>query len=152
MKLATILSIALAGLTTARPAALEAQKVQTITDDLIWSVSDFVIGCSQGGCVFRYDITGDENEMTPKFSTHCDGIVGQATLCEDNNITTTVSPAGWTADSKAQWEVGVVHTWKTWLSDDSLATWYQHGVKNATVPDRNPVHFVMKPTKEYGIA
>ncbi|KAJ5392875.1 hypothetical protein N7465_011849 [Penicillium sp. CMV-2018d] len=144
MQLTTILPIVLAGLATARPAALQAQ---TITDDIIWSVSNFTVGCSQGGCVYKYDIVGRENAMTPKFRTHCSGITSKKATCDDKNITTIVSPA-----TNPDWNVDVTHTWKSQLSDSSLATWFQHGAKNVTVPDHNPIQFVMKPTQEYGIA
>ncbi|KAJ5505059.1 hypothetical protein N7463_007933 [Penicillium fimorum] len=149
MQLTTLLPIALAGLTTALPAALQ---IQTITNDIIWGVSNFTIGCSQGGCVFRYDIAGRPNEMTPKFRTHCSGISEKKALCDDRNIATIVSPAGWSAKGDPEWTVDVTHTWKSHLSDKSLATWSQHGAKNVTVPDHNPVQFVMKPTQEYGVA
>ncbi|CAI7602176.1 unnamed protein product [Penicillium glandicola] len=141
MQLTTILPILLAGLTTARPAVLQSQ---TITDDIIWSVSNFTTGCSPGGCVFSYDIVGRANAMTPKFRTHCDGISEERVYCDDKNITTIVSAVG-----AQEWEVDVTHTWKSYLSGNTLATWFQHGAKNVTIPDLNPIQFVMKPTQEY---
>ncbi|KAJ5173608.1 uncharacterized protein N7500_001539 [Penicillium coprophilum] len=149
MQLTSLLPIALAGLATALPAALQAQ---TITEDIIWGVSNFTVGCSQGGCVFRYDIAGSPNSMTPKFRTHCSGLAEKEVLCDDNNIKTTVAPAGWSEDGNQKWNVGVTHTWNTVLSDKSLATWFQYGAQNVTVPYRQPVKFVIKPTQEYGIA
>ncbi|KAJ5822523.1 hypothetical protein N7447_004863 [Penicillium robsamsonii] len=148
MQLTTLLPIALAGLTTALPAVLQ---TQTITDDIIWGVSNFTLGCSQGGCIFRYDIAGRANAMTPKFRTHCSGISEKKVLCDDKDITTIVSPAGW-SKGNSQWTVDVTHTWNSHLSDESLATWSQHGAKNVTVPDHKPIQFAMKPTQEYGIA
>ncbi|KAJ5565626.1 hypothetical protein N7535_007264 [Penicillium sp. DV-2018c] len=144
MQLTNILPILLAGLTTALPSTLQAH---TITDDVIWGISNFTLGCSQGGCVFDYDIVGRENEATPKFRTHCSGTESQKVACDDKNITTIVSPAG-----NPEWNVDVTHSWKTWLADNSLATWYQHGSKNVTVPDNRPIRFVMRPTQEYGVA
>ena len=144
MQLTTILPIVLAGLASARPANLQ---TKTITDDIIWGVSNFTIGCSPGGCAYRYDIVGRENTMTPKFRTNCSGVTGERVLCDDKNITTIVSPA-----ANPVWNVDVTHTWKSQLSDNTLATWFQHGAKNVTVPDHNPIQFVMKPTQEYGIA
>ncbi|KAJ5973021.1 uncharacterized protein N7479_002939 [Penicillium vulpinum] len=149
MQLITILPVVLAGLTTALPAVLQSQ---TITDDIIWSVSNFTLGCSQGGCVFNYDIDGSQNTMTPKFHTHCDGIADKKVLCDDENITTIVSPAGYSTDGNPEWNVDITHTWRASLSDNSLATYFQHGAKNVAVPDHAPVQFVMKPTQEYGIA
>ncbi|KAJ5780185.1 hypothetical protein N7457_005345 [Penicillium paradoxum] len=146
MQLTAILPIVLAGLSAALPQPATLQS-NTITDDIIWSVSNFTIGCSQGGCTFAYDIVGRENSQTPKFRTHCSGIEKQKVKCDDEHITTTVSPAG-----NPVWKVEVIHSWKSWLTDASLATWWQQGEKDVTVPDRNPVRFVMKPTQEYGIA
>ncbi|KAJ5881523.1 uncharacterized protein N7529_000195 [Penicillium soppii] len=134
----------LAGLATALPSAA---KVNTISPEVIWSVSNFTIGCSQGGCIFEYDIAGRANSETPPFSTHCSGAEKKRVYCDDKNITTTVSPAG-----NPLWTVDVTHRWNTWLDPTSLATWYQSGAKNVTVPDHNPIKFVMQPTEEYGVA
>ncbi|KAJ5463965.1 hypothetical protein N7475_007100 [Penicillium sp. IBT 31633x] len=144
MQLTTILPIVLAGLSTALPATLQAN---TITDDIIWSVSNFTIGCSPGGCAYRYDIVGSENGMTPEFRTHCSGIENARVLCDNRNISTTVSSVG-----NPDWNVQVTHRWRAVLSEYTTATWFQHGAKNVTVPDQEPVMFVMKPTQEYGIA
>lgn len=138
------LPLLLAGMATALPYAA---KVNTITDEVVWSVSQFTIGCSQGGCIFDFDISGRPNAQTPPFNTHCAGSEKQVVICDDKNITTTVSPAG-----NPVWNVDVTHRWSTQLDANTKAIWYQKGAKNATVPDNNPVSFDFKPTKEYGIA
>lgn len=138
------LPLLLAGMATALPYAA---KVNTITNEIVWSVSEFTIGCSQGGCIFDFDISGSPNAKTPAFNTHCSGIEKQEVICEDKNITTTVSPAG-----NPSWNVDVTHRWQTWLDPQYKATWFQKGAKNVSVPDTNPVSFDFKPTKEYGVA
>ncbi|KAJ6100168.1 hypothetical protein N7467_001703 [Penicillium canescens] len=147
MQLTTLLPFL--GLATALPATSNLANSNTITQEIAWNVSNFKLGCSSGGCYYDFNITGNGNNYTPKFSTHCKGAENKKVYCDDKNITTTVVPSG-----NPLWAVDVTHRWTTYLDAEhhDLATWYQEGAKNVTVVDHKPFNFTMKPTEEYGVA
>lgn len=109
-----------------------------------WHVSDWSIVSSPGGTVYRFNINATASENSPGFSTHCDGIVPNATACADKNVTAAV-----TQDKHPLWHVEVAHVWHLFPKGESEQTYVASGSLNVT---RLQSNFTIVPDHFYGVA
>jgi len=137
MQFTTSLLLALSTLGLANAAALEKPAP--------WKATGWSIDCSPGGCVYEFNITGAKTENTPAFSTHCEGITPNATICDLKNITARVQPAG-----NPLWTVAVKHRWSIPEPEyNSLQEYWQSGSVNVTETAKS---FTINPISLYGVA
>lgn len=137
MQLISLLPLALSALGLANAAALEKPAN--------WNATAWSIDCSPGGCNYEFNITGAKTANTPAFSTHCEGITRNATVCDLKNITAMVKPAG-----DSNWNVAVQHRWTIPEPEyNSLQDYWQSGNTNVTETAKN---FTIAPNSLYGVA
>ncbi|KAJ6125676.1 hypothetical protein N7523_003296 [Penicillium sp. IBT 18751x] len=137
MQLITLLPLALSALGLANAAALEKPAN--------WTATGWNIECSPGGCIYEFNITGARTENTPAFSTHCEGIAPNATVCDLKNITARVRPV-----ANPIWNVAVQHTWSIPEPQyNSRSDYWQSGNVNVTETANS---FTIVPKSLYGVA
>ncbi|KAJ5113741.1 hypothetical protein N7456_002275 [Penicillium angulare] len=136
MQLTTLLPVFLSTLGLANAATLARPPP--------WQVSDWSIVSSPGGTVYGFDIQASASANSPAFKTHCDGIVPNATACDDKNVTATV-----TQDKHPLWHVEVSHAWYLFPKGESEQTYWATGEKNVT---RLQSNFTITPDHFYGVA
>jgi hypothetical protein len=137
MQLTTLLPLALSALGLANAAALEKPAN--------WNATGWSIGCSPGGCIYEFNITGAKTENTPAFSTHCEGITRNVTVCDLKNITAVVKPVG-----NPFWNVAVQHRWSIPEPEyNTIQDYWQSGNTNVS---ETTVSFTIVPKSLYGVA
>ncbi|KAE8350098.1 hypothetical protein BDV28DRAFT_151253 [Aspergillus coremiiformis] len=96
---------------------------------LSWHVDDYSAGCSTGGCVYNFDITGIATQNTPGFQTHCSGTNTQEDFapCDDKNVKAKVL-----SQLHPMWTVEVQ---RAWFRGDS--EFYAEGQVNVTPSQNN---------------
>lgn len=109
-----------------------------------WQVSNWSIVSSPGGTVYRFDIQANASANSPGFKTNCDGIVPNATACDDKNITATV-----TQGKQQLWNVDVSHVWYIFPKGEAEQTYWAEGSRNVTNLQSN---FTIAPDHFYGVA
>ncbi|KAJ5112640.1 hypothetical protein N7532_000685 [Penicillium argentinense] len=135
MQLTTIVPVLLSSLSLTAAAPQEVPAT--------WKATDLDIGCSPGGCSWRFNITGAASENTPRFHTHCEGIAPNATLCTDKNITARVKPLTY-----PKFNIWVQHQWHI-IEDETDQHYWQSGDANVTDAQ---TRFQIKPDQFYGVA
>ena len=108
-----------------------------------WQVTNWQI-VSSGGTVYSFNITSARTANSPGFSTHCEGIVPNATACDDNTVTAQV-----TEMRHPFWKLQVQHEWHLYPANESEQTYWQSGYANVT---QNYQNFTIKPDLFYGVA
>jgi len=131
--------------TTLLPALLSLglANAATLAQPSIWQVTNWQI-VSSGGTVYSFNISGAATANSPGFNTHCEGIVPNATACDDTNITATV-----TEQTHPLWNVAVTHEWHIFPAGQSEQTYWQSGSTNVSNTQSN---FTITPTLFYGVA
>ncbi|KAJ5907715.1 hypothetical protein N7495_000397 [Penicillium taxi] len=89
-------------------ASLSLSNAAALGKPSTWRATNWDIVCS-GGCVYSFDISAAASEYTPGFNTHCEGISGNTTFCDNRNITATVIK-----QQHPLWKVTVKHYWATY--------------------------------------
>ncbi|PMD33247.1 hypothetical protein L207DRAFT_639404 [Hyaloscypha variabilis F] len=95
MQLTTPLITTLLSLISTTTAAALPQTTVTPGATTPWDVSNFVLGCSPGGCTYTFDISGPATaDVGPTFSTSCSGSDEQQKMvpCSDTNIESNLVP------------------------------------------------------------
>ncbi|KAJ5758613.1 hypothetical protein N7520_005769 [Penicillium odoratum] len=115
----------------------------TLAQPSTWQISNWEI-VSSGGTVYSFDIVAAASANSPGFNTHCEGIVPNATACDDTDVTATV-----TEQKHPLWNVAVQHEWHLYPEDESEQTYWQAGSKNVTSTQSN---FTITPNVFYGVA
>lgn len=142
MQLTSILTVALSALsfTSAAPVTAAARAA---SPSLTWYVSDFNTGCSPGGCLYSFHITGIASQNTPGFSTHCNGTTTQEdyAVCDNEHVEAQVKSELYPA-----WNVKAKHSW---YQNQGQAEFFALGQANVTSTMKN---FTIPVTEVYGVA
>lgn len=143
MQLTTLLPVLLSSLslTTAAP-----QSAPSTTST--WNGTHLDIGCSPGGCAWRFDLAAPKSNLgqsisSPAFNTYCEGSSYNATPCADKNITVQVKPL-----SYPKFNIWVEQHWSK-VVDQSQQDYWLSGNVNVTESNKD---FTIKPDQFYGVA
>ncbi|KAL4801493.1 hypothetical protein BDV18DRAFT_149050 [Aspergillus unguis] len=144
----TTLAVSLLSLTSTTGAIPpNAFRVMDRTSDptnpaLTWHLSHFDIGCSPGGCAYRFNILGHASKNTPGFNTSCNGTTNQDDYapCKDKGILAQIEPATY-----PNWTVQVQHQWR----EGMFSEFYALGERNVT---GNSTTFTIPVQEVYGVA
>ncbi|KAB8074451.1 hypothetical protein BDV29DRAFT_201330 [Aspergillus leporis] len=138
MQLSSVFAVALSVLSLV--SALPLHRL-SVSPALVWHVADFSTGCSPGGCVYNFNITGVASQNTPGFHTHCSGTNVQKdfVFCDDKHVKAKVVTQLYPA-----WTVEVQHAWF-----HGQAEFYASGRANVTSTLKN---FTIPVTEVYGVA
>ncbi|GAB1204862.1 hypothetical protein BDV32DRAFT_127922 [Aspergillus pseudonomiae] len=138
MQLSSVFTVALSALNLA--SALPLHRLDT-SPALSWHVSNFNTGCSPGGCVYNFNITGVASQNTPGFQTHCSGtnVQDDYAFCDDKLVKAKV-----VSQLYPVWTVHVQHAWF-----QGEAEFYALGHANVTSTQKN---FTIPVTEVYGVA
>lgn len=125
--------------------------IRQTTDPITWSVTNWIDGCSPGGCVYSFNIStngpGTGQFPEPEFSTFCQGIDDRAAVaCDDTSVLAN--------------EVGgsnnvtlvVQHTWRQALDDGSIATFNIIGNHTVVFDEPGPLSFQVPQYEETAVA
>ncbi|KNG80868.1 dual specificity phosphatase, catalytic domain protein [Aspergillus nomiae NRRL 13137] len=126
MQLSSVFTVALSALNLA--SALPLHRLDT-SPALSWHVSNFNTGCSPGGCVYNFNITGVASQNTPGFQTHCSGtnVQDDYAFCDDKLVKAKV-----VSQLYPVWTVHVQHAWF-----HGEAEFYALGHANVTSTQKN---------------
>ncbi|GES57049.1 dual specificity phosphatase catalytic domain protein [Aspergillus terreus] len=131
MQLTSLLAVALSTLAAAVPVTPGARAD---SPSLTWHVSNFDTGCSPGGCVYTFNISGVASQNTPGFNTHCNGTTttsdgDEYTLCDDKHVKAQVVTKPYPV-----WNVKAQHSWFT---NQGQAEFFALGQTNVTSSIKN---------------
>ncbi|KAL2014425.1 hypothetical protein VTN00DRAFT_1950 [Thermoascus crustaceus] len=102
-------------LTTAALALLSSVALISATpmiharDPQSWEVTGFETGCSPGGCIYKFNISGAAGpQNAPAFNTTCQGtdVANRYQPCNDSSVSANLIPLG-----SPIWGVQVKHEW-----------------------------------------
>ncbi|KAJ5243326.1 uncharacterized protein N7469_001653 [Penicillium citrinum] len=135
MQLTALLPVLLStlSLTTAAPQGAPA----------VYKSNDLEIQGSPGGVAWRFDISAPKSENSPGFSTHCQGVSSNVTVCADKNITAQVRPL-----NDPNYNIWVQHHWAK-MDGQYRQDFWQSGNVNVT---KSTTRFQIKPDTFYGVA
>lgn len=100
-----------------------------------WQVTGFDVGCSPGGCAYRFVISGHAYPNTPGFNTTCQGtdVAGDYQPCADKTVSANLIPR-----SYPLWTLQVRHRWSVdnfgGFSEEYGSANITSGMTNFTVP------------------